>query len=260
MYLLLIITPFVLSSTVLNSQSIEFPLVLDESVQDQPIFTDKMWVSELHFDGDTLRVASLLSSNGNALVFSDANNDGTYDNYVELDSPVGLGRKSWIIAVDFENSLVVLSPTDETPVVVGWRAPSLNGQIWNTDSYFDLSENRDKVIFLVFCYENCEGCQTISASLLELLEEFNGDSRVELLSIVTSENGAVANNRSITQGWKHLVSSTAWQDFRVTPTPTIIIIGGDGIIKYRRVGGYPDIGEELSKTIHKLIEQIDKNK
>jgi len=82
-YILLTIIPSLLSSTILIGQSIIFPLVLDESVQDRPIFTDEMWISELEFDGDTLRVAALETPDGIVLVLSDDNNNGIYNNLME---------------------------------------------------------------------------------------------------------------------------------------------------------------------------------
>lgn len=252
----IIILCVVISLSRSNAQSIEFPLILDKSIENQPLFSDEMWVSELNYNSDTLRVAVLQLDSGYFVLFSDANNNGIYDNYIELDLPIGLGKKAWIVSLSFEDKLLVLSPSDETPVVIGWQAPPLRDMIWNTDSYFDMSEVSDKVVMLVFCYSNCEGCIIITTSLEKILDTFDGDSRVELFSVVTSEAVAEANYSSVTRGWRQLLSSTSWRDFRVTPTPTVIIIGGDGIIEYRRVGGHKDLFNELSETIYELLERI----
>lgn len=226
-------------------------LMVEDSGRIQHQFAG-IWVATLETGDESLAVGVQRLAGGSGLVFADAEGDGDYESYLQSNSTLGLGGRFWTVAVDFEESRVALRPTDQAPVDVGWQAPDLAGPIWGSDSTYVFTEGRGKTAVLVFCKQRCFACRGIRPELASLFSEFHGDPGVHLLSIVTSEEEAQGSQNLVSPGWLQVVSPEAWTAFAVTPTPTLLVVGPDGVVAFRQVGGTPALGEELAEEIRKL--------
>ena len=210
-----------------------------------------IWAATLELDGERLAIGVQRLAEEAAIVFADADSDWVYEQYVQSNSPLGLGGRFWTIAADFSEGQAVLQPTDRTPVDAGWDAPDLYGPVWGGEGTFLLSENLGRTVVLVFCYQRCFACRGIRPDLEGLSKEFGGDSGVDFVSVVTSEEEAAGNSEMISPGWAQVVSPGGWSDFAVSPTPTLFVVDPDGIIAYRRVGGGPELAPEVADVVRK---------
>jgi len=214
-----------------------------------------IWEATLEVDGEKLGIGLQRFSEGAAIVFSDPDADGAYDHYLDSNSTIGLGGRFWTLVTDFSVGAALLYPTDRTPVDVGWKAPDLSGPVWGTDTAFSLSENLGHATVLVFCSKSCFACRGSKPEFEGLREAFSEDPSVTLVSVVTNQEEASGSNAAVTPGWQQVVSSQAWVDFAVSPTPTIFMVDSSGEIVFRRVGGGAGLGLELAEMVRRVQKE-----
>jgi len=107
-------------------------------------------------------------------------------------------------------------------------------------STLDLDDLRGQVIVVDLMATWCPSCNTLNTYLAEVSDNLAGIAVVISLTVDDSETASMMADYKSTKGldWAHgLDSDSSFENyFGVTNIPTIILIDGDGVFRYRHVG------------------------
>lgn len=208
-----------------------------------------LWEATLRAKSETLPVGIVRLMDNRFLAFADADQNGIYETYLDPAQPFGLGGPFWMYDVDFPARVVSIHPANKHPVVPGRKAPTLRGVVWPDSSTVTLRNDTDLLTLLVFCYQGCAGCRDLAPYLREMVATYGGEPKVQFWSVVTSADEAAGNARDVSPDLLQVIAPEAWQNYGVTPTPTVFIIDAGGDIVYRSQGTSEAIVRDIRSTL-----------
>lgn len=209
----------------------------------------ELWQLTIASGNESLDVGILRIGQG--ITFGDADGDGVFETYMPPGNSVSLGGRFWELVFDFGTRAARLVPTDQVPVATGYEAPTAEGTQLETEERVDLVAD-GAVTVLVFCSANCHGCRQIADSLEAVSARFVGNSAVRLISVARSADEARGCRESVCPSFTHVVAPKAWEVYAVTPTPTIVVVDKDGIIRYRG----PGAGAGTADLLFKVLDDV----
>ena len=188
----------------------------------------EVWTINDRIDGEPLDLAFLFFSGG-SIIARDSDRDGNYETPVPSTDAIAAGGRAWRFEVDVSTHSVVLRPSDVDPVASGFAAPDFAATIEGTEELFRLEDRRGHGTLLVFCHPGCAGCQQLIPELAALHEKLGVDDPTRVVGVLRD----AAHAKGFPIGWDVVVSDETWQRYHVAPTPTLVYVDGDGVIRYR---------------------------
>ena len=137
----------------------------------------------------------------------------------------------------------------ETGTSVGNLAEDIEFTTINGTS-FRLGDQRGKIVLVDFVTTSCPVC----AEEFKVLQQVETEGKVTLVSINldgSNTNDLTTFSRNNILTWAFGNSEKAGVDYRVDAVPTLIIIDGNGVIRYR--GYYTSLGD-LDQIINKYSQ------
>ncbi len=181
--------------------------------------------------------------------FADADDDGIFETFMAPGNPIALGGRFWQLDLEFESRTAHLVRSKRAPIDAGYEAPKAEGTRLETQDRVDLTTD-DVTTVLVFCNAGCRGCRLIAESLEAVSDRFADSDVVRLISVGRSAEESRGCRESVCPSFLHVVSPNAWEAFAVTPTPTIIVVGPDRMIRYRG----PGAGKRTADLLFDVID------
>lgn len=142
------------------------------------------------------------------------------------------------------------SPSDPIISQVGEQAPDFNLTDVN-EKPITLSENKGRLVLLVFTSHTCPYCREMYPHLRQFIEE-NPDTLVMVLAMNTTEENQEFQNEFDFKGYPnlHILAATreVTEDYLIFGTPTFVVVDVDGKIAN---GGYATTAEQILELIRK---------
>ena len=209
--------------------------ILPGQATDEYAFRD-FWKTTLRVGQETLPVGMVYLGTGKFLMFGDTDQDGSFEKYINVDVELALGGNFWKVDVDFAKQSVRLNPGTGKSMTVGATAPEFQ---------LDADVDANKPIMFVFCKCTCAGCASTMPKIEKIWRDQKQKGQLSIVNIATDENEMQANLNRYNITFPQTVQPELWGHFGVTPTPTIVVIDKNKLVRFR--------GHEVNEELEKLL-------